>query len=214
MQDWPLLWVRPRPLNSGVRWPGRRMLRFKAKGAIMLGKSRNLAFLVGIMATVVLLDITGCAGTESATRIQERPPQQATKRITASDLKSLRWIEGTWRGTGDVEKPFFERYHFENDSTLVVESFSDETLSKVDDVTRFELRDGQFGNWGEGARWAATQLDNYSITFEPAAHARNTFRWERQSENIWKAVLRWPATGNTPAKQRVYQMDRLPSPKQ
>lgn len=97
---------------------------------------------------------------------------------------------------------------------LVVESFADETLNKVDEVTRFELRDGQLSNLGEGARWVATQLDDNSITFEPVTRARNSFRWERQSENLWKAVLKWPANGNTPAKQKVYQMERLPSLKQ
>jgi hypothetical protein len=183
------------------------------KGGVMLCKSQILMFVSGIVASVVLFNITGCAGTESANRIQAGQSQESPKRITTSDLKSLRWIEGIWRGTGDVEKPFFERYHFENDSTLVVESFSDETLSKVDEVTRFELRDGQFGNGGEGARWAAARIDDNSITFEPVARARNTFRWERQSENMWKAVLIWPASGNAPAKQRVYQMERLPPPK-
>lgn len=180
----------------------------------MLRKSQDLIFVTGIIAAILLLNIIECAGTESASTVQEGQSQPTPKRISTSDLKRLRWIEGAWRGTGDVEKPFFERYHFENNSTLVVESFTDETLSKVDEVTRFELRDGQFGNWGEGARWVATELDDNSITFSPVARARNTFRWERQSENIWKAVLVWSANGNTPAKQKVYQMERLPSTKQ
>ena len=33
-----------------------------------------------------------------------------TNKFTTADLQKLRWIEGTWRGTGDVDKPFFERY--------------------------------------------------------------------------------------------------------
>lgn len=189
-------------------------VKISVKGRIMLKKSRNFIFIAGVMAAVVLFSIAGCAGTQSANRRGEGASQQTPKRISVSDLKRLRWIEGAWRGTGDVEKPFFERYHFENDSTLVVESFSDETLSKVEDVTRFELRDGQFGNWGEGSRWVAAALDDNAITFEPAARARNTFRWERQSEKLWKAVLTWPANGNTPARQKIYQMERLPSPKQ
>lgn len=132
------------------------------------------------------------------------------KRITPDDLAKLRWIEGTWRGTGDVEAPFYERYHFENESTLVVESFEDEKVNKVTDVTRFELRDGQFGNRGEGARWVATKLDSKAITFEPVVSARNSFRWQRESENVWKAILDWPATQSKPARQRVYNMERWP----
>jgi len=53
-----------------------------------------------------------------------------TKKFTAVDLQKLRWIEGTWRGTGDVDKPFFERYRFENNSVLAVDSFEDETLER------------------------------------------------------------------------------------
>jgi hypothetical protein len=32
-----------------------------------------------------------------------------TTKLTSADLKKLRRIEGTWRGTGDVEKPFYEK---------------------------------------------------------------------------------------------------------
>ena len=105
------------------------------------------------------------------------------KRVSPDELRKLRWIEGAWRGTGDGQAPFFERYHFENESTLVVETFVDQTLSKVTDVTRFELRDGQFGNWGEGDRWAVTQLGDVSVTFEPVFHAKNSFRWRRESRD-------------------------------
>lgn len=180
----------------------------------MLRKSQNLMLVAGILALVVLFNIMGRARAESVSRTQVGSPQRPTQKpISTSDLEKLRWIEGTWRGTGDVSAPFFERYHFENNSTLVVESFPDETLTKVSEVTRFELRDGQFANGGEGARWAATQFDDDSITFEPVARARNTFRWERQSKDVWKAVLTWPATEKSPAKQRVYLMKRLLSTK-
>jgi hypothetical protein len=135
------------------------------------------------------------------------------KSITPDDLKQLRWIEGAWRGTGDVESPFFERYRFENDSTLAVESFDDGSLSKVTDVTRFELKNGQFGNWGEGARWVATELGDGSVTFEPTAKAKNSFRWQRESADAWKAVIDYPASEGKPARQRVYRMERLPAPK-
>ena len=178
-------------------------------------KSR-IIILATTLAFGIALSNAGLSATLRFNTEAKHPLSQSSniKRFSPGDLAKLRWIEGTWRGTGDVESPFFEKYYFENDSLLVVESFSDGTLSKVDDVTRFELRDGQFGNWGEGARWAATQLDERSILFEPVARARNTFRWERQSKDVWKAVLTWPATDSSAAKQRVYQMERWPSSKQ
>ena len=131
-------------------------------------------------------------------------------KYTSADLKKLRWIEGTWRGTGDVEKPFFERYRFESDTVLAVDSFPDEKLGTVDDTTRFELKDGEFTNGGEGARWIATTIDDRSITFEPLAKAKNSFKWERNDEKSWTATLSWPEADGKPARQRVYQMKHWP----
>ena len=106
--------------------------------------------------------------------------------------------------------PFIERYRFENDTTLAVEGFEGEKLDKVTDVTRFELKDGEFGGGSEGSRYVASSIDDKSITFEPVVKARNSFRWERESENSWKATISWPATDKAPAKQRTYQMERWP----
>lgn len=138
---------------------------------------------------------------------------QTPARISASDLSKLRWIEGSWRGTGDVEKPFFERYRLDGDSALVVEGFEDETLAKVSDVTRFELKDGEFGGGGEGSHWAASELTDDAVTFVPVKGARNTFRWQKESDGTWEAVLDWPAADGKPARRRVYKMERWPPQK-
>jgi len=132
------------------------------------------------------------------------------KHFTTTDLQKLRWIEGTWRGTGDVEQPFFERYRFEKDSTLAVDSFEDEKLTKVTDTTRYELKDGEFGGGNEGFRWVATSIDDRSVSFAPVTKARNSFRFERESKDSWKAVLNWPATADKRARQRIYKMERWP----
>jgi hypothetical protein len=171
------------------------------RNKILLGKSGKSICVVACLVMAVGLCVAG--GAASAQSV-------VPKQLSADDLKKLRWIEGTWRGTGDVEQPFYERYHFENDAVLVVESFADEKLSKVDDVTRFELKDGHFGNGGEGSRWVVTELTAGSVTFSPAAKARNTFRWEKETDRSWKAVLDWPATAEKPARQRVYKMEPWP----
>jgi hypothetical protein len=137
---------------------------------------------------------------------QTSPPGK----FSVADLQKLKWIEGTWRGTGDVVSPFFERYRFENETTLAVDSFTDETLTKVEDTSRFELKDGQFGNGGDGSRWAATTIDYLGVTFVPFAKAKNTFRWQRESDHLWTAVLQWPASDGKPARQRIYKMERWP----
>lgn len=159
-----------------------------------------------------LIACTACNRPASkATNQSPRPAATAAsspQRLTTADLQKLKWIEGSWKGTGDVEKPFYERYRFANDSTLVVESFDDEAMSKVTDETKFELNDGQFGNSGD-VRWVVTNLDDKSITFSPAAKARNSFIWQYESPDVWKAVLNWPASDTAPAKERVYKMERI-----
>ena len=127
------------------------------------------------------------------------------KKFSTADLNKLRWIEGTWRGSGVDQPPFFERYRFENESTLAVDSFPDDKLDKVEDTSRFELKDGRFAN----PSYAASSIDDNGINFEPIANAKNSFRWERVSENAWKAILKWPADGNKPARERVYNMERI-----
>jgi len=133
-------------------------------------------------------------------------PTPAT--LTTADVAKLKWIIGSWKGTGDVEKPFYERYRFEGESTLAVDGFPDETLAKSDSTTLFALKDGKMGNSGE-TRWAASEITADSITFVPVAAARNTFKWQRVSDNEWKAILSWPATADKPARQRVYKMERV-----
>jgi hypothetical protein len=133
--------------------------------------------------------------------------QSDAKKFSTADIARLRWIEGTWRGSGVDQAPFFERYRFENQSTLLVDSFPDEKLDKVEDTSRFELKDGQFGN----GSYVASSIDDNRINFDPVAQkAKNSFRWERVSANAWKATLKWPADGNKPARERVYNMERIP----
>jgi hypothetical protein len=132
-----------------------------------------------------------------------------TNKFTTADLQKLRWIEGTWRGSGDVDKPFFERYRFESDSVLAVDGFADETLTKLTETTRFALKDGEFGGGNEGSRWVAKTIDDRGVEFIPAVNVRNSFKWERESRDVWKATIMLPANETKPARQRVYKMERI-----
>ena len=142
---------------------------------------------------IALVSAVVSAQTPPAEKPQPIPVQSvAGKTFTVLDLRKLRWIEGTWRGTGDGGSPFFERYKFENDMTLAVESVAGENLEKVTDVTRFQLQDGKFGGGNEGSLWVASSIDEKSINFEPVVKARNSFRFERISEDVWTATSRTP----------------------
>ena len=164
------------------------------------------------LAVVSLMFLAGACASPSQTNQQTASPSPQPKTITAADLTKLRWIEGSWRGTGDIDKPFYERYRFENDTTLLVESFEDEKFEKVTEADRFELKDGHFGKLTGESGSVATAFDDNSITFSPLGKARNSFRFQRESTDSWKAVLNWKDSSGTP-KERVYKMERWP-PKQ
>ena len=166
--------------------------------------------LTALLAGLVILTGTiACAGpgTSSTTQTQTAAPASTVtpKTVTTAELQKLRWIEGTWRGSGETQSPFFERYRFENDSTLVMEELADESLSKVNSTTRYELKDGRFGT----DRAVATALDDTSVTFSPLIADRNSFTWQSESKDTWKAILTSPATAKAPAKETIYKLERI-----
>ena len=136
-------------------------------------------------------------------------PRSASAQVRARDLAKLRWIEGAWIGSG-AEKPFFECYQLLGDSALHVVTFTDSAFTRVEDTTRFVVREGRVGNWDADSRWAASEIGDRSITFSPVARARNTFSWRYRSADAWTALLTWPARDSTPARERRYEMTRAP----
>ena len=165
------------------------------------------------MFCLVLLISVGCARNPTTNVAQQSStPSPTPAAVTPADLAKLRWLEGSWRGTGDGVDPFYERYRFENETTLLIESFADEKMDKPTETTRYELKDGHFAKSGEGSRWVATAIDENSISFEPIAKAQNSFRFEKESANVWKATLTWPNKGNGQTNRRVYRMERITAP--
>jgi len=134
--------------------------------------------------------------------------------LRTSDLRALQWIVGTWRGSGDGQSPFYERYRFVDDSTLLMDGFKDSTLVQVTETTRYELRGGRFANAGpaDAAQWVAVRLTNGAITFAPVRRARNRFTWRPVSADEWVADLEWPASSAAPARARTYRLVRWTAP--
>jgi hypothetical protein len=172
-----------------------------------------LALLVNFAACARMKSDSAAPNGASTSATPATLPSPTPKQLTPADLVKLRWIEGSWRGTGGDVPPFYERYKFENDSTLVVEGLADETLSKVNDTSRFELKDGLFGSSTGDSGSVAIAFDDNSITFAPLGKASNFFRFQRESDNSWKAILNW-TDKNGAAKERIYTMERWPAKKQ
>ena len=193
---------------------------------------RNALFHRSLDAAVVVFSLLGvaCGGRERASvdttarRSDSAPPSPSasapptrTPPVVGGNLGQLRWIEGTWRGTGVTQPPFYERYRLVDDSTLVVEGFPDSTIAAANDVTRFRLRGGILtsapGASGEPTaqtpRYVASTLSSDSVRFEPLVGVQNSFVWRRgTTANDWVAVLSWPATAQRAARQVTYTMRR------
>jgi hypothetical protein len=158
----------------------------------------------------ILLLMTGaCAKRAAETEVNN---STVPAKVSEADIAKLKWIEGAWRGM-DGEKPFFERYRFEG-TTLLVIAFEDGSMQNASEPTRFELVDGEFGTRDGNRRSVATSITDNAIQFAPATPGQgNLFRFERQPDGNWNAVLDWPATDDKPARQKVYEMKRWPPAK-
>ena len=42
-----------------------------------------------------------------------------------------------------------------------------------------------------------------------AVKVKNSFRWEQESKDVWKATIMLPANETKPARQMVYKMERI-----
>jgi hypothetical protein len=166
-----------------------------------------------LIVLILAMWASGCSKAQTSGN-QTAPAAQATpsNKFTEADVAKLKWIEGTWRGM-DGDKPFYERYRFEG-STLIVDGFADGTLQKINDTSRFELKNGEFGQ-GEGEKGSrASSITDTSVQFGPAVAGKgNYFRFEKQTEGTWNAILEWPATSDKPARQKIYKMEPYVAPK-
>jgi len=152
------------------------------------------------LSSVALALLLGACGSS------DRPGSAAPARITLERFQSLRWIEGTWRGTGNGADPFYESYRFLDDSTVLSVTYADSTARAVSDSGVLALAGGRVTRRGGTAVWVLTAMDPLSVRFDPAENATNSFVWTRQSTDSWTATLRWRDTKGE-QRQRAYRME-------
>ena len=130
--------------------------------------------------------------------------------VSVEQFGALRWIEGTWRGSGVEQPTFYERYTFVNDSTIRAESSPDSTFPNPEEAGTIELRGGRVTTGdGEAMQWAVSSIDARSVRFDPVRGARNTFVWTSESDSAWNARLSWTDRDGVP-HETLYQMRRMP----
>jgi hypothetical protein len=134
------------------------------------------------------------------------PPVAGT--FALDDFRRLRWIEGQWQGFMPDGKKFYEGYRFQDDSTIVKNSYADSTFRSATDTSRVTLRGGTVADEGGRARWVATRLDSTGVDFAPHHGATNHFTWARESGDKWNATLRWTDAQGRP-QNVVYALRRM-----
>jgi hypothetical protein len=118
-------------------------------------------------------------------------------------FRTLKWIEGRWRGSDSAQLVFYEEYRFVDDSTIVMRSFADSMFSAPTDSSMLTLRGGRVENVSPNATWVATTFFGNSVHFAPVKGARNRFLWERATTG-WTARL-FPPDDPSP-NGRLYHM--------
>lgn len=132
--------------------------------------------------------------------------------ITPAAFARLKWLDGKWRGVGTSgtrQAPFYERYRFVDDSTLVFGSYADSTFTRVSGTGRHEARRGRLTNVGQGPRWIAVRLDEVTVVFAPLERAENWLTWRRESTDQWTAILEWKTAEGT-ERRLDYRMNGVP----
>jgi hypothetical protein len=162
-------------------------------------------------AIALTIFATACKG-EEAPPAAAPPAEVPAMAATVDQFKSLKWLEGRWRGTRSDSGAFFEEYRFINDSTIATVNFADSTMKPPTDTGTIALRGGTIANGIVGGQlwFVATSLDSVGVHFEPRGKAKNAFTWKREPKGGWIATLGWVGPGGLPQRQ-VYVMKKLDS---
>jgi len=122
---------------------------------------------------------------------QDQPATIAFERF-----KQLRWVVGSWKGSGGGYAAFYESYDMVDDSTMRRYSWSDPTFTQAQDSARFEWRAGRLAQVRNGRRFPALRFTGDTVQWQPPSAT-----WIRTSRDSWTAIL---AGGGT-----VYTLVRL-----
>lgn len=154
-----------------------------------------------LTATVAALFLTAC----------EQAAQMApAATISATQFRTIGWIEGTWRGTGPDGVPFFESYRLQDDSTLASITWTDSISMKPTDGSLITLRAGEVRSGSAPNGYVVTLWAGDTIRFDPRGTSSNAFTWTRVDADNWTAHLTWTDRQGR-AQQRVYRMVRVGS---
>ena len=131
-----------------------------------------------IIASILVSSSAYCQVTQSSSSVNYKK----------KDLRKMKWIEGKWRGMFE-NKPFYEIYQLENDTTLKITSYewSGNDTSKTSVDYLYWKRDGYY--LGKQQNWKATTITKNEIKMIPVNKASNEILWRRKDKKNWIAIL-------------------------
>lgn len=146
---------------------------------------------MGLGVVVVALAVIACSRKDAETPPPDFsnpavPAQPAPAQFALADFANLRYLEGTWRGTMENGKPFYESYHFVDDSTIIMGNHADSTFRTKSDSTRIVFRHGAIMDSSRSV-YAVVSIDSNVVDFRasPTYH----FTWTREGNDAWTARL-------------------------
>lgn len=154
-------------------------------------KRRSVLTLTAIIFVASAADLRG----------QTQPVQ-----VTLDQFRQLRWIEGTWRGSGGNYPSFFEQYEILNDSTIRMRAFSDSTLRVVTDSSTIDWRNGKIASRRESRSYDAIEFTPTSIRFIRPGLTTGGHTWTWVGPNEWTAAL---YSSRQPPVVTIYTMRRF-----
>ncbi len=85
---------------------------------------------------------------------------------------------------------FYEQYRFRDDSTIAMSAFTDSTFrAETADSSTIELRGGRVRTRTANTIYEAVELSTTSVRFRRAGATDGGHRFDRVSDNEWKATL-------------------------
>ena len=103
-----------------------------------------------------------------------------------------------YRGTG-ADKPFFNRYRLDG-TTLKVQGFEDEAMTKQVQAADYELIDGMFANPSGDPRFAASEITDDHIQFVTLADGSAAYSLEKLDGGKVKANLESTGPDGKPSR--------------
>ena len=135
------------------------------------------------------------------------PAQPVPAKFALADFNSLRYLEGTWKGLQANGNPFYESYHFVNDSTIFQANHTDSTFKTKSDSSLIIFRGGAVTDSNfSGKTYTAEKLDSSIVDFRAGPNYH--FAFSRVSNDAWTANLYNKQADGT-ERITTYQLKRI-----